>query len=216
MQTKVVYISGGEGASPSGIKSALDEIRKTLDLPADVVLFGVPADLLSKGAEKAATVVAPVAASADVKDFKVLQFPEAKKKSILNVIKNPEQENKKVAREEEIVPPDGLFPDVGDFAVDEPGPVDSAVRSITDLMGEMPGMDDDEPKKQNIVEEFGDFLSKEAAKPTESKKIEKTPRPFGRKGRGPLNLLGDLFSYAGMAANDDVQDFVLPDFIKRP
>jgi hypothetical protein len=206
MRTKIVYISGGEGASPSGIKSALDEIRKTLSLPADVVLFGIPADLLPKGSSAEAA-----AAPADAKDFKVLQFPEAKKKSILNVIKNPEQENKKAA-EEEIVLPDGLLLDGG--GADETAAPPS--RSITDLMGEMPGMDDDEPKKQNIVEEFGDFLSKEALRPSEPKKIEKTPRPFGRKGRGPLNLLGDLFSYAGMAANDDVQDFVLPDFIKRP
>ncbi|MDR1826331.1 MAG: hypothetical protein LBQ49_01405 [Rickettsiales bacterium] len=194
MKSRFVYISGGADASPAEIKSALDDMRKTLCLPSDVVLFGLPIE----GDE--AAVAAPVI---DVKSRKVAQVGAVQKKSsILSVIKNPD--------EEEISIPSDLLAANGGEAAQE------SSRSITDLMGEMPGMEEDEePKKQGLVEEFGDFLVKEV-EPAESKKSGKAPKPFGRKGRGLNNLLGDLFSYAGMAANDDVQDFVLPDFIKRP
>jgi hypothetical protein len=195
MRTKLVYISGGGAFAPSEIKAALDEIRQNLGLEDDIVLFGLPVDEL-----------AVVNDSEAVPDHKVLQFPSAKKRSILNVIKTGPGE-----AETSDAP---LISD-SPLVVDDTDSIDADGRSITDLMGEMPGMSEDElPKKPDLADEFREFLDKEdvAAPAAPAKK----PKPFGRKSKNPLNLLGDLFSYAGMAANDDAQDFVLPDFIKRP
>lgn len=42
MKTKIIYISGGENLDMSVIKTAFDEVRQTLELGDDVLLFGVP------------------------------------------------------------------------------------------------------------------------------------------------------------------------------
>lgn len=210
MKTKLVYISGGDNCPPAEVKAALDEIRKSLDLPLDVVLFGIPVDASAQGS---AAVQEPGFSS-----HKIIQFPNSSKKSIINVITNPDPDAEEtdvtaIAKEnfDEITMPDDvpLVVEDVDFDVSVSGPE----RSITDLMGEMPALGDDSlSQKSSLVEEFGNFLEHEPAQ----KKTEKKAKPFGRKGRGALNLLGDLFSYAGMAANDDAADFTLPDFIKRP
>ena len=42
MKTKIIYISGSETATPADVRLAFDEVRNTLNLGADTVLFGVP------------------------------------------------------------------------------------------------------------------------------------------------------------------------------
>lgn len=44
MKTKIIYISGNELFKMSDIRAAFDEVRNTLNLGADTVLFGVPVD----------------------------------------------------------------------------------------------------------------------------------------------------------------------------
>ena len=44
MKTKIIYISGNEFFDMTDIKSAFDEVRNTLGLSNDTVLFGVPVD----------------------------------------------------------------------------------------------------------------------------------------------------------------------------
>jgi len=44
VKTKIIYISGGETFDVADVRSAFDEVRKTLALSADVILFGVPVD----------------------------------------------------------------------------------------------------------------------------------------------------------------------------
>ncbi|MDR2268915.1 MAG: hypothetical protein LBD94_01905 [Rickettsiales bacterium] len=207
MKTKLVYISGGECFAPAEIKSALDEIRHSLDLPSDIVLFGLPIDGLADGA---AADTLNEKSVPSVPDHKILQFPNVRRKSILNVIENPTasitHENNEHTYPAKIV--------------DEPLVVsnndDDEESSITALLDGLPSMNEDElPKKPDLAEEFDDFLDKEEA--AEKAAPAKKPKPFGRKGKNPFNnLLGDLFSYAGIAANEDVADFTLPDFIKRP
>lgn len=220
MKTKVIYISGGDDVAPAEIKSALDGIRKDLGLGADTVLFGLPLDAGEK----------------PLPDHRVLRFPtEGSKKSILHVIKNSEEKEGKIK-----IADGPLVVDIED--ADEAGEEKEEIkrdRSITEIMGDIPAMDEDAvggdagvsavipavipakagtgtgtgTERSDLAEEFGNFLENEPAEPSSA---EKRPRPFGRKSKGPLNILGDLFSYAGMAANDDREDFTLPDFIKRP
>lgn len=42
MKTKIIYISGGENLDRLTIKAAFDEVRQTLELGDDTLLFGVP------------------------------------------------------------------------------------------------------------------------------------------------------------------------------
>lgn len=44
MKTKIIYISGGELFEMTQVRAAFDEVRKTLGLDKDTVLFGVPVD----------------------------------------------------------------------------------------------------------------------------------------------------------------------------
>jgi len=204
MKSKLVYISGGDLFTPSEIKSALDEIRENLELPDDVVLFGLPVDELTEQPEEQVIEERPVT------EHKVLQFPGIQKKSILNVIKSPETPIVEVEIEEIKISEKPLVVDVLESDIDQSGE-----RSITDLMGEMPSMNEDAPsKKSSLSEEFEDFLAHEEKKP---RAHAKKPKPFGSsKRKNPLNLLGDLFSYTGIAANDDAEEFTMPSFIKRP
>lgn len=204
MRIKLVYISGGDVFAPSDIKSALDEIRKALSLPDDIVLFGLPVDEMDDNAVP--KIAQPAKAAPNVSDHKILQFPDARRKSILNVIGSPA-----IAAEEA----DAGISDTP-LVVSDSDNDDADESSITELLDELPSMMEDEaPKQSALVEEFGEFLDND--KPEPEKAPAKKPKPFGRKGKNPFNnLLGDLFSYAGIAANDDVQDFTLPDFIKRP
>jgi hypothetical protein len=189
MRTKLVYISGGDNFPPKEIKHALDEIRQTLNLSADIVLFGLPVDSLAE--------VAPEPA---LQDHKVLQFPSIKRKSILNVIENPARQHEEAGLSDTRLIVNEGYDDDG--------------ASITKLFEELPSMAEETPpaRAKGLSEEFEEYLDKED-EPKPTKKV----KPFGRKSRGAFNnVLGDLFSFAGIAANDDGEDFTLPDFIKRP
>ncbi|MDR1071941.1 MAG: hypothetical protein LBL21_04850 [Rickettsiales bacterium] len=191
MRTKLVYISGGDNFAPAEIKRALDEIRQTLGLSDDIVLFGLPVDGLAEAEPKPA-----------VQDHKVLQFPSIKRKSILNVIEKP------APRLEE---KEAAISDARLVVNDTPDGDDD---SITKLFEGLPSMTEEAPpaEAKGLGEEFEEYLDKEDG-PKPAKKV----KPFGRKGKGAFNnVLGDLFSFAGIAANDDGEDFTLPDFIKRP
>jgi hypothetical protein len=219
MKTRLVYISGGENAVPTDIKAALDEIRKNLGLSDDVVLFGIPVDDIEQ--------------KPTLQEHKILQFP---KKSILNVIENasiePQTES---ASEEPKYTPDYVEEIV---SVEEPKEIEAAEieeefsyeplvvndvssesSSITDILGKIPGMNDEitsvsHQNTPSLVKEFNEFLDKAPEENTVS--VPKKAKPFARKKNIFTNVLGDLFSYAGGAANEDVQSFTLPDFIKRP
>jgi hypothetical protein len=201
MRTKLVYISGGENFAPTEIKMALDEIRQSLGLPDDIVLFGMPVDDFA--GQSAPIESAPPA----VQDHKILQFPKIGRKSILNVIENPAA----LAAETETI---GISDAPMVVDGDDDDSIGGAGGSITDLLGKLPPISEDMPPQRpekNLADEFSDFLDKEK-RASHAKKA----KPFARKKSPFNNLLGDLFNYAGIAANDDGQDFALPDFIKRP
>jgi len=203
MKTKLVYISGGDNFAPAEIKGALDEIRKNLSLPGDVVLFGLPVDSLAAERmetkiAKAAEVAEPPAEKERAKPGRTVQFP--KKKPILHVI--GQATAAKTAHDDLLAPVDpGESGKEGDDA------------DITQLLSEIEPMNDGAaavPKAQaKLASEFVEFLGKEEPKAAAPKKA----RSFGKR-RLPFGI-GDLFEYAGIAANDD-SGFTLPSFIKRP
>ena len=44
MKTKIIYISGNEVFDMADIRAAFEEVRNTLHLGSDTVMFGVPVD----------------------------------------------------------------------------------------------------------------------------------------------------------------------------
>ena len=44
MKTKIIYISGNEVFDMADVRAAFDEVRSTLGLGKDTVMFGVPVD----------------------------------------------------------------------------------------------------------------------------------------------------------------------------
>ncbi|MDR1027499.1 MAG: hypothetical protein LBL46_03730 [Rickettsiales bacterium] len=207
MKTKRVFISGGENYPPEEIKAELDKIRAELMLGDDVVLFGIPAETNRE----------PQTAN---REAKIIPFP-IRKKPILNIIARPEDSTPEPAAAPtriEIEQTERLVVDFDDAEDDEP-------TSITDILGKLPSISEDPLPAQSmpaaqaaagttagiaLTDEFVDFLDKDPL-PKKTKVL-----PFKRKKNAFTNVLGDLFTFAGGAANDDSRDYVLPDFIKRP
>ena len=227
---KPVYISGGSNFKPNEIKRALDEVRNSLGLPEDVVLFGVPVD----GQESDSVDEVPVkvvnaknkqparhASRAEVQystdeTHKVIQFHP--KKSILNVISSGKPSFAKATAGEQDTEDEITLPDNFLSTKDEVQEIKETAafardgdESITALFAKVPALEE-EPSRPTLVQEFSNYLDAE-----EKTSPAKKTKPFARKSRGTFNnVLGDLFSFAGMAANDDAEEFKLPDFIKRP
>ena len=44
MKKKIIYISGADSFNPGEVRAAFEEVRSTLGLDTDTVLFGVPVD----------------------------------------------------------------------------------------------------------------------------------------------------------------------------
>jgi len=50
MKRKIVYISGGDAFDMNDVRAAFDEVRSTLNLDSDTILFGVPVDIENNNA----------------------------------------------------------------------------------------------------------------------------------------------------------------------
>ena len=226
---KPVYISGGEGFAPSEIKAALDEVRRSMGLPGDIVLFGVPVDQLESEESVKIENIGKIPAKKTVNaaapskiDNKIIQFPPVGKKSILNVIANPTETTQSADSDlmDEIKITNDAFgmggadddmEEVVDTGESQVEAEDDA--SITALFKGLPPLaEESADARPSLAQEFGAYLDKDEDEPAPKK-----AKPFGRKKKSAFNnVLGDLFSFAGMAANDDAEEFKLPDFIKRP
>ena len=63
MKTKIIYISGNEVFEMADIRAAFEEVRATLNLGVDTVLFGVPVDADDALAQNTTMEIAPAPAS---------------------------------------------------------------------------------------------------------------------------------------------------------
>jgi len=224
---KPVYISGGGKFTPSEIRAALDEIRISMGLDDDIVLFGLPIDELESAEDLTIENIIPEkktvnSSSYTDEDHKIIQFPRIGKKSILNVIASPIETSsidKNTDLTDEIAIQGDTFDMGSDYEdiseeLDESTADDGdAAASITALFKGLPPLAaEPTDKRPSLAQEFGAYLEKE-----DDPEPQKKAKPFGRKKKSTFNnVLGDLFSFAGMAANDDAEEFKLPDFIKRP
>ncbi len=249
VKNKIIYISGGTDLDKSAIKAAFDEVRQTLGLDSDSLLFGVPL-------EEEEDCAAPVAAEKPKKVRKAkIEKLEIEEEIILE---EPAEEIPEIQQPQRVIPIlSVLSGGMAETPAQMPEPVDVlpqivSIMEISDVLEEC--LPDPEPQTPQTIEEIfenltplpeekiiestradsDDFrdenldddatLTKLAAEFVETQK-EQDPEPVARSGRmGKLKnilpfkkakkddtgMLGDLFGWAGIAANED--DAVTPGF----
>ena len=104
MKTKIIYISGNEVFDMADIRAAFEEVRTTLGLGNDTVMFGVPVDsddaLCSNEAHT--TVTTQLEAVSVQPESSIVEAPKETKKSIKKSAST--RKNKSVAKEESALP----------------------------------------------------------------------------------------------------------------
>lgn len=77
MKTKIVYISGAEVFEMAEVRSAFDEVRNTLGLDKDTILFGVPVD-----ADDSFSSEEPVENTPEIQETQIIAEKKSRKKSV--------------------------------------------------------------------------------------------------------------------------------------
>jgi len=239
MKTKVIYISGGETFAPEQIRAAFDEIRDNLGIDSDVVMFGVPIDSNTAAAKEIVTEVAHT--TQEIKKVKVQNTQSQVKKSppILSVITataSPVIESEPIA--EEI--PESVAARFDDSATLDDAPMAQSIEDLFDDLVpvaedvkvdiskddldnikmtsaevELFDSDDADPTLSQLATEFANTDTDILDKKQKISRVGKlrTPLPFKNKKDSAASRLGDLFGWAGVAANDD-DGFDMPGFFK--
>lgn len=254
MKKKIVYISGSETFSVADIRAAFDEVRNTLDLDNDTILFGVPIDEMCEKNESvdAPTMTAPVATvqelpkteitpTADLsldatKSDEPIVVGTSESASDLHVVPilsvlggTPETQSVSDEPESDSI----SAPDIDDILNDDmpsaesektleelletmtPLREDAHISEMTQEIDDTVAPDNqDDATLENLASEFAAVQDKMPApkKSPERGKISKLKNilPFKKIKRDDSGIMGDLFGWAGIAANDD--DFSMPGF----
>ena len=244
MKKKIVYISGADSFDAAQVRAAFDEVRNTLGLDSDTVLFGVPVDDLI-----ALDTTDTVADSVNVSDTttKIIEEPvkntpkkaaaESPVVPILSVLGGKEYESS-VPTQEAVVEEVTETTESVDFdnieqMLDDEAPVEEHEKTLEELLETMTPLREDAhpepaPETVDVVEnkddtdadatlaslasEFVDVQDKVPTfkKSSERGKISKLKNilPFKKIKRDDTGIMGDLFGWAGVAANDE--DFSIP------
>jgi hypothetical protein len=228
MKKKIVYISGAEVFGADDVRAAFDEVRATLNLDADTILFGVPIDNLDAKTESVADEQTKPAASIEpepVKEEPETQNTDSNVVPILSVL----------GAKATVETPEEPVPEPIDDILDDEMPVATTEQTLEELLEKMTPLredvhletSDDEPSDsisetksaddatlENLASEFAKVQDTIPApkKTSERGKISKLKNilPFKKIKRDDSGLMGDLFGWAGIAANDD--DFSMPGF----
>lgn len=264
MKKKIVYISGSEVFSAADIRAAFDEVRNTLGLDSDTILFGVPIDAMCEKTESvdASVMIQPVATTQEMPKTEIAQTPDLSLESVQPVmqakadIRSDEAIVKSApesAPDSHIVPILSVLggapetqsvseepesdsvsePDIDDILNDDM-PNTESEKTLEELLETMTPLredvhtleisqeiDDtvvsdnqDDATLENLASEFAAVQDKMPApkKSPERGKISKLKNilPFKKIKHDDSGIMGDLFGWAGIAANDD--DFSMPGF----
>ncbi|MCL2748573.1 MAG: hypothetical protein FWE50_00675 [Alphaproteobacteria bacterium] len=251
MKTKIVYISGGETFDVADVRRAFDEVRKTLALSEDTVLFGVPVD--SDGVEQKADLFAelpvtekveeeivekpkrtrkPKAEKPEIKEEPVSELEPERVIPILSVLSGGKAEESKPAPEpveivaaEEVEPVDAFDEIAVALGEDLPIDDDKTPKTIEDIFENLTPLPEEKIIESTHSADRDDradldddaTLSKLAAEFVESQGISepaptargtrmgklKNILPFKKAKKDDTSMLGDLFGWAGIAANED-------------
>lgn len=259
MKKKIVYISGAETFCAADVRAAFDEVRATLNLDSDTVLFGVPIDNLDEQNESvhlaaaepepecATDIEAPAPAEPAFQESAVLQQTETMAETDSNVVPILSVLGTKTEPIALETAPETMdeIPDLTDAAPSEVQtddiltddmPTETAEQTLEELLEKMTPLREDihivEPQDDATESEADaidtkddatlENLASEFAKVQDTMPVQKkTPErgkisklknilPFKKIKRDDSGLMGDLFGWAGIAANDD--DFSMPGF----
>lgn len=262
MKKKIVYISGADSFDAAQVRAAFDEVRSTLGLDSDTVLFGVPVDdlIAVENAPVAADSV-EVSAAETVKEPSVTAekeaAPQKKEKNtapvvpILSVLGGNEEKKsdtihdvneESITETVETIEMNEVseFDDIGDIdeMLKDEAPVENHEKTLEELLETMTplredahveeesinknsepataedSLDDADATLASLATEFVDVQDKVPTfkKSPERGKISKLKNilPFKKKKHDDTGIMGDLFGWAGVAANDE--DFSIPGF----
>ena len=248
MKKKIVYISGADSFDANEVRAAFDEVRGTLGLDSDTVLFGVPVDDLI--AMDAVDADADFGDSVKEDEIALENMPKpmpkekntahAKKKnteSTVVPIMSVLGEDSDDADETVAIEPTGSV-DTGDIdkMLDDDMPVAEHEKTLEELLETMAPLREDVqmesvtnvPESIEIEDSIGEadatlaslateFVDVQDKVPTFEKNSErgkisklKSILPFTKKKRDDTGIMGDLFGWAGVAANDE--EFSIPGF----
>jgi hypothetical protein len=262
MKKKIVYISGGDAFDVNDVRAAFEEVRNTLNLDSDTLLFGVPVD---EPVQVADVQPEPVSCAPDIAidvtpDDNVVPEPEIESDStpennsdiaiddsenavpILSVLATSEEKSgdtdseiiieseHTVLSDTDVTDKDDDITEMLNTTVPEDGEktLEELLESMAPLRedvhnepemsntgeSESTAKDDVDATLENLASEFVETQDKmpSAKKTSERGKIGKLKNilPFKKMKKDDSGLMGDLFGWAGIAANDE--DFSIPGF----
>ncbi|MBO7508724.1 MAG: hypothetical protein J6T57_00380 [Alphaproteobacteria bacterium] len=267
MKKKIVYISGADVFDVNEVRAAFDEVRNTLNLGADTVLFGVPVDAATESVDESNLVdcTANPVAVADNTDsepdesIKIARnaAPDTPFVPILSVLGGgadeislnavaPESDNlaedasdDTVSEAHSDIENDDIIESDSEITemLDDDLPDDPSEKTLEELLETMAPLREDIQQEQSVVDEqkndvisgeevdatlenlASEFANTQVNVPTSKKGSERgrigklkniLPLPFKKAKRDDSGIMGDLFGWAGIAANDE--DFTIPGF----
>jgi len=248
-----VYISGADTFDAGQVRAAFDEVRSTLGLDSDTVLFGVPVDDLivirdekdisdSKNMETtelikedAEPIVSKLSVEQDVTNespvVPILSVLGAKTEDVVAPMQETTIQEVEINKAPEVVDIDDdieemLNDDVPDLSHEKT--LEELLETITPLREDthQANPETTEPLKEDVSLEDTDatlaslateFVNVQDKVPTVKKSSErgkigrlKNILPFKKIKHDDTGIMGDLFGWAGVAANDE--DFSIPGF----
>ena len=164
MKKKIIYISGADSFNPGEVRAAFEEVRSTLGLDTDTVLFGVPVDDLiaveTVAAADSVDAPAPVVAPEPV--AKPKKTAKAKKeKSVEKIIEEP------IAEKPAAAP---VVPILSVLGGDEDAPV--AETSVQEVVAETVTVETDEMPEFDDIGDIDEMLQDDAPDAPHEKTLE--------------------------------------------
>lgn len=271
MKTKIIYISGNEVFDAADIRTAFKEVRSTLGLSSDTVLFGVPVDsddcgimttekTNKKNPENLNTnktqetdkiddeTVIPILSVLNTESDDNFEEDEVNEEdniqsneteleeetieSINDKIEDDDIQSNEIENdsvfEETIEIEEIINEEIDEY--DEEKTLEQLLEKMTplradnklkELSSEIIESDMSLDETNNTLEQLATEFASTQDEIVENKKSENTGKigklknilPFKKAKREDSGLMGDLFGWAGIAANDD--EFSMPDFFSN-
>jgi hypothetical protein len=233
MNKKIIYISGGESFSINDIRAAFDEVRETLGLSPDTVLFGVPTDApITQPETQSVTAIRAIQTETKTEETTEENTNDTPI-PILSVLSGKTPDISVSITEPDPVKIETVSITIEEMIADEI-PQNETEKTLEQLLESMKPLQEDIPEPrpettpitpESTIDATLEKLATEFADVQDEEPVIKNPTittgrigklknilPFKKAKRDESGLMGDLFGWAGIAANDD--EFSMPDFFK--
>ncbi len=218
MKTKIIYISGSKIHCPDDVRCAFDEVRSALNLSEDTVLFGVPVEENMQDIQPKVVNDLEIKKTEEEKIEAPVVSPEpAKVIPILSVLggKKTQTDSQKIKEEEIPVPEirEELTEDLPE--PEEEKTLEKLFEKLTPLDAAVVAEVAEESESDSVLAKLASEFAEVADDLPEEKPASKIGKlknilPFKKSKREEPGIMGDLFGWAGIAANDD--EYSMPGF----